>query len=173
MENIWSEYADAISGVWKCVSFEMFDGTGPDKTLIAKPHGDNPLGRASISPKGWLSAHLARPERMHRLRSGKPWQTAPDKEVAYVARGLSMYCGYLQLFKDDDGNLFWQTKVEIASDPGWMGGLQERKVTLSEEGGKQYMVLEPVEERLSDVCVPHLTPDEVAIYAVAAVPGQC
>lgn len=153
MENVWSEYADAISGVWKCVSYEMFDSSGEERKLIAKPHGENPLGRVSLSRNGWLAAHLARPERMHRLRSGKPWITAPDKEVAYVARGLSMYCGYLQLFKDENGSLYWQTKVEISTDPGRMGGIEERKLTLLEEDGKKFMVLEPKQDMLLDVCL--------------------
>lgn len=128
----------------------MFDSSGGEKKLIAKPHGEQPLGRVLISPKGWLSAHMARPERMGPLPSGKPWQTGEDKEVAFVARGMSMYCGYLQLFKDDDG-LYWETRVEVASDPARVGGLEVRRINYFEEDGKKYMVLQPMRDMLLEV----------------------
>ena len=150
MTNIWHEYRDRIAGGWKCVSFEMFDTSGEDKKLAAKPHGEQPLGRVIISPNGFLSAHMARPDRMGPLPSGNPWQTGEDKEVAYVARGMSMYCGYLELFKDDDG-LYWNTKVEIASDPNRVGGFQTRRIQYFEEGGRTYMVLQPKLDFLLEV----------------------
>jgi len=90
---------------------------------------------------------MARPERMGPLPSGKAWQVGEDKEVAHVARGLSMYCGYLELFEDDDG-LYWQTKVECCSDPNRINGLEERRVSMMEEGGKQFMVLQPKKDML-------------------------
>ncbi|KAK3073544.1 hypothetical protein LTR53_004778 [Teratosphaeriaceae sp. CCFEE 6253] len=142
-ENVWPKYRDRIAGVWKTISFEVFDGTGPDKKLVAKPHGDQPLGRVQISPQGYLSAHMARPDRMASpLPSGKSWQEGGDAEVAHVARGSSMYCGYLELFEDGEG-LFWQTRVDVSTDPSRMGGLEVRRAELSEEGGKQYMTLQP------------------------------
>lgn len=134
----------------------MFDCSGGERKLLAKPHGDKPLGRVSISQSGWLAAHLARPDRMKALPSGKPWQTAPDADIAHVARGLAMYCGYFQLFKDADGGLYWQTKVEVSTDPARIGGIEERKVILQEENGKQYMILEPKQDMLLDVCVEYL-----------------
>ena len=149
-ENVWPEYRDIIAGGWKCVTYEMFDGAGPDKKLIAKPHGDDPLGRVVISRNGWLSAHIARRDRMGPLPSGKPWQTGEDSEVAHVARGLSMYCGYLQLFKDDEG-LYWQTKVEVCSDPYRIGGLETRRLEYFEENGKMYMVLQPKQDMILEV----------------------
>ncbi|KAK3116283.1 hypothetical protein LTR53_003535 [Teratosphaeriaceae sp. CCFEE 6253] len=142
-ENVWRKYRDRIAGVWKTISFEVCDGTGPDKKLVAKPHGDKPLGRVQISPQGYLSAHMARPDRMASpLPSGKSWQEGGDAEVAHVARGSSMYCGYLELFEDGEG-LFWQTRVDVSTDPSRMGGLEVRRAELSEEGGKQYMTLQP------------------------------
>ena len=150
MTNLWSEYRDKLAGGWKCVSYEMFDGSGPDKKLIAKPHGDNPLGRAMISSNGFLSAHIARRDRMGPLPSGKAWQVGEDKEVAFVARGVSCYCGYLKLFKDDEG-LYWQTTVEVCTDPNRMGGLEVRRVQMFEEGGKQYMILQPKQDLILEV----------------------
>lgn len=87
MTNIWPEYSSKLAGGWKCISFEMFDN---NKKLIAKPHGENPLGRVLLSKNGYLSAHVARPDRMGPLPSGKPWQTGEDNEVAHVARGMSV-----------------------------------------------------------------------------------
>lgn len=133
----------------------MFDTGGPNKKLIAKPHGDNPLGRVLISPNGFLSAHIARPDRQGPLPSGNPWQTGEDKEVAHVARGLSMYCGYLELFEDDDG-LYWQTKVECSSDPNRFGGLEVRRIEYFEEGGKTFMVLQPKQDLILEVCTSFL-----------------
>lgn len=147
--NIWPQWSAKIAGGWKCVSFEMFDTT--NNKLLAKPHGDNPLGRVLISQNGWLAAHLARPDRKGPLPSGKAWQVGEDKEVAYVARGISMYCGYLQLFEDDDG-LYWETTVEISSDPNRMGGpLEVRRVQYFEEDGKSFMVLRPKQDLILEV----------------------
>ena len=148
--NIWDQWVDKIAGGWKCVTYEMFS-TGPgERKLIAKPHGDDPLGLVIISRKGFLSAHIARRDRMGPLPSGKPWQLGEDKEVAHVARGLSMYCGYLELFEDDEG-LWWQTKVEIASDPKRTGGYEVRRLKYFEEDGKPYMILQPKQDMLLEV----------------------
>ncbi|KAK0258485.1 hypothetical protein LTR91_022588 [Friedmanniomyces endolithicus] len=153
-QNVWPTYSSRIAGVWKTISFEIQSPTG---TLLAKPHGDKPLGRVQISPHGYLSAHMADPQRMSSAPpsgpSGKAWVQAGDAEVAAVARGVSMYCGYLELFEGspdgDEGEegakrgLWWQTRVDVSSDPSRMGGLEVRNVELMEEGGKQFMVLRP------------------------------
>lgn len=152
-ENVWPEYRDRVAGLWKCVSFEVFNGSGADKELVAKPHGDTPLGRVQIGPNGFLTAHMAKPERMNPLPSGKAWQEGEDAEVAHVARGTSMYCGYLELLKDQEG-LYWQTKVEVSTDPSWIGGLQVRRVKLVEEGGKAFMVLQPKNDMIMEVSKP-------------------
>ncbi len=150
MTNIWSRYRDKIAGGWRCISYEMFDKDSPDQKLIAKPHGDNPLGRVLISQNGFLSAHLARPDRQGPLPSGNAWQTGEDKEVAHVARGLSMYCGYLELFEDGDG-LFWKTKVECSSDPNRVGGFEVRRIQFLEDGERKFMVLRPKQDLITEV----------------------
>ncbi|KAK1074858.1 hypothetical protein LTR74_000702 [Friedmanniomyces endolithicus] len=84
-QNVWPTYSSRIAGVWKTISFEIQSPTG---TLLAKPHGDKPLGRVQISLNGYLSAHMADPVRMaSALPSGKAWVQAGDAEVAAVARG--------------------------------------------------------------------------------------
>ncbi|KAK3722379.1 hypothetical protein LTR37_002370 [Vermiconidia calcicola] len=143
--SLWPQWRDKIAGGWKCITYEMFDGSGPDRKLTAKPHGDDPLGRVLISSNGFLSAHIARRDRMGALPSGNAWQLGEDKEVAHVARGLSMYCGYLELFEDEEG-LFWKTKVEICSDPNRFGGFEERRIEYFEEDGKAFMVLQPKQD---------------------------
>jgi hypothetical protein len=145
-----------LVGGWKCISFEVFSSDSPSKTLIAKPHGDSPLGRVLISRNGYLSAHMAKPDRMHPLYSGKAWQEGSSDEVAHVARGLSMYCGYLELFEDADG-LFWRTRVEVCSDPASMGGVQERRVRYFSEGGREFMVLKPKGDMVMEVSCLLLT----------------
>jgi len=151
-ENIWNQYRDKLAGGWKLISYEVFDGNGPDKKPVAKPHGDAPLGRVLLSPNGFLSAHMSKPDRVNKqLPSGKSWVQGDDGKVAHVARGHSTYCGYLELFADDDGELWWQTRVEVSSDPSRMGGLEVRRVRYLEEGDKAYMVLQPEKDMVLEV----------------------
>lgn len=157
MTSVWPEYRDQIAGGWKCISFELFDCSSSERKLLAKPHGENPLGRVSISANAWLAAHLSQPDRVNAWKSGQTWQSATDAEIAHVARGMAMYCGYLQLFKDDEGGLYWQTKVEVSSDPNRIGGIEERKVVLQEENGKHYMILEPKQDMLLEVRICHVS----------------
>ncbi|KAF2484082.1 Lipocalin-like domain-containing protein [Neohortaea acidophila] len=139
--NLWPKYSSRLSGAWKCISFEQRHAQTHD--LLTKPHGDTPLGRVLISPQGFLSAHVANPQRLAQpLPSGKAWQTGGDAEVAHVARGLSMYCGYMEVYEDEAG-LWWRTKVEVSSDPARMGGYEVRRVELIQEGGREVMVLRP------------------------------
>ncbi|EME86811.1 uncharacterized protein MYCFIDRAFT_77372 [Pseudocercospora fijiensis CIRAD86] len=151
MTEVWDQYRDLLIGCWENISYEMFVVDASHRRLVAKPHGETPLGRLSISPQGWVAAHLARPDRMGPLPSGKPWMTAPDQEVAHVARGLSMYCGYMKLYRNDEGQLYWQTRVEVSTDPSRMGGIEERKVTLVDEDGKTFLFLEPKQDMLLEV----------------------
>lgn len=153
MTSLWPEYRAKLAGVWKCISYEMFDcsSSNNERKLLAKPHGENPLGRVSISPNAWLAAHLLRPDRVDSLQSHSSSQKAPDAELAHVARGMAMYCGYFQLLRDVEGGLYWRTEVEVSSDPNRIGGIEERKVVLMEEGGRQVMILEPRQDMLLDV----------------------
>lgn len=146
--SLWPQYKNKIAGGWKCISYELFatESKGPP----FKPHGDEPLGRVLISPSGWLAAHIANPTRFGPLPSGKPWQTGEDEEIAHVARGVSMYCGYLQLFEDAEG-LYWETTVEVSSDPNRKGGKEVRRVALLEEDGKQFMTLQPFKDMVMEV----------------------
>jgi hypothetical protein len=146
-KNIWPEYASKLAGGWKCISLQMYDSSTSNKKIVETPPGDFPLGRVLLSPNGYLSAHIAREERMKPLPSGKQWRTGEDAEVAYVARGLSMYCGYLKLYEDDEG-LYWQTKVEVCSDPWRFGGIEERRVRYWEESGKRFVELRPTRDLL-------------------------
>jgi hypothetical protein len=147
--SLWNEHRDKIAGGWKCISFEVFDGAGK---LIAKPYGNEPLGRVLISPNGYLSAQMADPARMKGpLPSGQTMHDGPDAEVAHVARGLRMYCGYMELLQDDKGELYWQTRVEVASDPRGIGGLEVRRLKYFEEDGKAYMILQPEKDLIMEV----------------------
>ncbi|PPJ52352.1 hypothetical protein CBER1_09846 [Cercospora berteroae] len=144
MTEVWEEYRDRIAGGWQIVEVEQRDSsTG---SVVSKPEL---TGKVYISPQGWLSALIADSVAINPLPSGQQFRSAPDAEVARVARGFQAYCGYMKLFKDDEGQLYWQTKSEIASDLNQLGGLQERLVFLSMENGKEYMTLIPKAQRVA------------------------
>lgn len=162
MIEVWVQYKHRLIGGWRAISYELRDSDLPTATVVAKPHGDNPLGRAVVTPNGFLSAHLAIPERLTSgpLPSGKPWQTGEDKEVAWVARGLSMYCGYLKLLQEESSKgeegLWWETTVEVCSDPARFGGKEKRKVKFvkdQREGkrGRELMELRPFQDLVTEV----------------------
>ena len=162
MTEVWDQYKHRLIGGWRAISYELRDSDSPDAKVVAKPHGDHPLGRAVVTPNGFLSAHLANPERSRSgpLPSGEPWQTGEDKEVARVARGLSMYCGYLKLLQEEGSNedegLWWETTVEVCSDPARFGGKERRKVKFvkdQREGkvGSELMELRPFQDLVTEV----------------------
>ena len=145
MSDLWLKHRDHLAGGWECVSYEIFDAEDSTKAnLIAKPHGDKPLGRSYVSRQGYLAAHLATPSRLQFSDSSVPWSKRSDEEIANVARGLSMYCGYMELFEDEKG-LYWRTKVEIASDPTRIGGYQVRRVEHVVEDGQAFKIVRPVD----------------------------
>lgn len=152
MSDLWLKHREQLAGGWKCVSYGVYDGEGPNAKLLSKPHGDNPLGRSYLSRNGYLAAHLAEPERIKQFskNSDIPWAKRSDAEIANVARGLSMYCGYMELSEDDKG-LLWRTKVEVASDPTRVGGYQTRRVQHVEENGKSFKILRPVDPIVLEV----------------------
>ncbi|KAJ9660187.1 hypothetical protein H2198_002693 [Neophaeococcomyces mojaviensis] len=148
--NVWSEYADKLAGGWKCLTFEIYDSDAPDAEPVYKPHGDAPLGRVLLSRNGYLSAHLSVPSLISEFQAkDSQWRSAPDAEVAKVARGLAMYCGYLELFREADGSLWWQTRCDIMVDPKRVGKLEKRRLRYFEEGGKQFMVLQPINDEVT------------------------
>lgn len=166
-QDLWTLYSPLISGGWKCLSFNLFSKSHPPK-LLAQPHGATPLGRLYISPRGWLAVHLAAvPDR----------DVASDKKKedhVNVNGGLAMYCGYLKLNRrsgeegGEEGELYWRTVVEVSSDSNLIGGVQERKVVFEEMerkkksssgggGGEEeeksyYMILEPKQDWIMEVC---------------------
>ena len=164
MTEVWDQYKQRLAGGWRAISYELRDSDSPSAAVVARPHGDKPLGRALISPNAFLSAHVAIPEKLTRgpLPSGKPWQMGEDKEVAWVARGLSMYCGYLKLFQDEskrgeeDEGIWWETTVEVCSDPARFGGKEKRKLRFvkdereGKEGG-ELMELRPFQDLVTEV----------------------
>jgi Lipocalin-like domain len=156
MTEVWNEYKHRLIGGWRAISIELRASDSPDAHIIAKPHGDSPLGRAMISPNGFLSAHLVPPDRMKPLPSGQPWQTSPDAEVAHVARAFSGYCGYLKLYRDEaSGEIWWETRVEVCLDPGRFGGLERRRLRFLEgEGGREIMELRPFQDMITEVSGP-------------------
>ncbi|SMR64591.1 unnamed protein product [Zymoseptoria tritici ST99CH_3D1] len=153
--NLFPQYSSQLVGTWKCISFHLYavpsnpSPSNPHGDLLSKPQGDSPLGRLSISPTGWLAVLSSTPSSLGALTSGKSWHAAPDEEVALVARGLVMYSGYMEVFEDEEeGPVWWRTTVEVAADPGMIGGKEERRVRFEREDGegRDVMVLEPMKE---------------------------
>ena len=62
-----------------------------------------------------------------------------------------MYCGHLELFETDEGQLQWQTRVVISSDPPRMGELEVRNVNYVEEHGQAFMILQPEKDMILEV----------------------
>lgn len=145
------EYRDRLAGCWELFSWLKYK----DGEVVGKPHGDHPLGFAQISSEGYLSAHITNPNRTKVPHPENAWSDHSDEEIAHYARGLSMYCGQFELFRDDKG-LFWKTKVDVSSDPSRIGGYQVRRVTLSEENGRHIMTLQPLNAEFNVVSA--LTP---------------
>lgn len=176
-QDLWTLYSPLISGGWKCLSFNLFSKSHPPK-LLAQPHGPTPLGRLYISPRGWLAVHLAAvPDRD--VAGDKKKEEEEEEDRVNVNGGLAMYCGYLKLYRrrEDDGQeeLYWRTVVEVSSDSSLIGGVQERKVVFEEmerkkkkssdgdsdsssDGGEEeeeksyYMILEPKQDWIMEVC---------------------
>lgn len=174
-QDLWTLYSPLISGGWKCLSFNLFSKSHPPK-LLAQPHGPTPLGRLYISPRGWLAVHLAAvPDRDVASDKKKENHVNGNGNA-----GLAMYCGYLKLYRrgedNGEGELYWRTMVEVSSDSSLIGGVQERKVVFEEmerkkksdgdsgsdsggSGGGQeeeeksyYMILEPKQDWIMEVC---------------------
>lgn len=143
----FEDYRDHLSGCWELYSYLQYK----DNKVVGKPHGDSPLGFAQISPDGYSSSHIADPDRTNGFHQGRAWSAHTDLEIANYSRGISMYCGQIELFEDDQG-LFWKTKVDVASDPSRIGGLQVRRVSLSEEDGRKVMTLQPLNAEATVVC---------------------
>jgi hypothetical protein len=136
MSDIFATHSANLTGVWKLTSFHQYSTSTP-KTLLAKPHGDKPLGRVVIASSGYLTAQVANYE-------------SDNASGELVLRGASSYCGPLQLFEDERG-LYWQTSVELSSNMDRLGGVQERRAKYWEEGGRVLMQLEPVGDMTTEV----------------------
>ncbi|ETI23425.1 hypothetical protein G647_05227 [Cladophialophora carrionii CBS 160.54] len=151
MANDFTKNKHNLVGVWSLISAAMYDSDKPDRTLLAKPHGDNPQGKVVISSSGYLLATLVAPEGLQPVASDD-WALATDDEVLRVGRSLTTYGGFLTVNERDDGSLLWQTTVEIASNPNWVGKPQTRIARFSEHDGQAYMTLNPVKWYTLKVC---------------------
>lgn len=178
-QDLWTLYSPLISGGWKCLSFNLFSKSHPPK-LLAQPHGATPLGRLYISPRGWLAVHLAVPDRD--VASDKKKKKEEDRlnvngGLAMYCGYLKLYRRSGEE-GGEEGELYWRTMVEVSSDSNLIGGVQERKVVFeemerkkkkssdgdsgsgsgSDGGGQQeeeksyYMILEPKQDWIMEVC---------------------
>ena len=143
MANVFEKHNSKLAGVWSLISAHMYDSDASDRKLLFKPYGDDPQGKVVLSSSGYLLATLVSPPGLQGLASDD-WALATDEEVLRVGRSLTSYGGFMTVQEQDDGSLLWHTKVEIASNPNWIGKPQTRIARFSEEGGEAYMTLNPV-----------------------------
>lgn len=82
--------------------------------------------------------------------TGSQWRESADADIAKVARGLAMYCGYLELYEGGEAEgLWWATRCDVSVDPNRIGRLEKRKAKYFQEGGKEYMILQPFGDELT------------------------
>lgn len=143
--DAWHKHGQRLVGCWRCVKVEMFDTTGPDRRLPVKPHGEVPMGRLMISSRGYMSVLAVNPYVLGALQKHDNASEATDEEIAAYAREQTMYCGLLELLQEDDGQLTWQTKVEISADAKSIGCVQARWCRFEQLNGKMRLVLQSKE----------------------------
>ncbi|KAH7176125.1 hypothetical protein EDB81DRAFT_874948 [Dactylonectria macrodidyma] len=147
MSNVWHQHRAHIAGIWELVSFEIWDCQGPHRKVISRPNTDKPLGRSVITPGGFSSVHNVRPDVMQRFKD-VPLSKASVEQLADILRGISMYCGPVQLFEDGNDGLLLEILVASASDPQRIGGIQKRKLIYFQEDSSDFMLLKPKDEYL-------------------------
>lgn len=152
MSNKFSKYSENLAGVWKLLSYDLYDTDGPDKKLLGTPYGNEPMGRIVISSSGYISALVVSPASMEPF-SVEELVKAPDDELLRVARGISAYAGFMHLIEREDGGLKWFTTIETANTPNWVGKQQIREADWYEENGVAYMILKPVKWIYLQVCI--------------------
>ncbi len=150
MTNVFEKHSAKLTGVWSLLTYEMFDSEGPDRKLLSKPHGDEPLGKVVISKSGYLSAILVPSSVLSPLPSDYLME-ASDEALARICRRLSTYSGFMTLLEREDGGFLWHTMVEVSNNPNWVGKEQTRRVDYFEDNGEAYMILRPVKDYLFPV----------------------
>jgi hypothetical protein len=143
MTSAFEKHKSHLIGVWSLISAEMYDSEGADRKLLHKPYGDDPHGKVVVSSSGYLLATLVAPPGLQPLASDD-WTLATDEEVVRVGRSLTSYGGFMNVKEQEDGSLLWDTMVEIASNPNWVGKPQTRVARFEEKDGEAYMTLNPV-----------------------------
>jgi hypothetical protein len=143
MPSAISNQAAQLVGAWKLISYDLFPVKSDENIPMFKPHGHQPFGRAVFTDSGYMSATLTPGDRAKPFQT-QEWHFASDEDIAYVARGMTTYSGAYKL-SQEEGSLTLTTKVEIALDPSWIGGLQKRNIELYSNGAREYLVLRPVQ----------------------------
>jgi hypothetical protein len=110
-------------GVWKLVSSEFRTSKGD----VIHPLGENALGQLILTPSGYMSGQLMRPERPR--FSGPDLSTGTLEEIKNAFEGFVSYYGPYEI---DVENQKLITHVEGSLYPNWVGDDQIRFFELSE-----------------------------------------
>lgn len=111
---------ETLAGCWKLRTFETHHPDG----RVTHPFGPSPIGLVVVTPDGWASAHLMRPDRIKFTDADVP-PTAAEAQDAL--RGFVAYYGRCEV---DESNRTLTTHVEGSANPNWMGGDQVRQYEL-------------------------------------------
>lgn len=135
----------SLIGTWKLLAYNMVVSSEQGESTV-KLAGDAPLGRIVFTSSHFMSVHVTSPHAITPTEA-RSWYLATDEEVLRVARPNVSYCGSFELKKSSDGGGYvLATKVIISLDPNWVGTTQIREVQMEHEGGRQLMILHPMEQ---------------------------
>lgn len=134
-----------LIGTWKLLAYNMVVSSEQGESTV-KLAGNAPLGRIIFTSSRFMSVHVTSPHAIAPTEA-RSWYLATDEEILRVARPNVSYCGSFDLEKSSDGkDHVLTTKVTISLDPNWIGTNQIRRIQMKHEGGRQLMVLYPMQQ---------------------------
>lgn len=122
-----------LVGIWKLLFIEQSYPT------IGTTRETNLTGRIMFTEDGYMNALIREPDI---APFNLNWSSAPDSQVAAIARGVTAYCG-IYTVHNVTGEVYTQTKLDVALSPSWMLQDQIRYATFEEKDGRSLMTLNP------------------------------
>ncbi len=93
---------------------------------------------------GYMNALIRDPDTGRHLPNNVEWSFATDAQIGSIARPVTSYCG-LYTVRNESGEIYTHTKLDVSLDPSWMDDEQVRHATFEQKDGKSLMTLIPVE----------------------------
>lgn len=130
-----------LIGVWKLLFINSTVSTRPANSASQKT---TLSGRIMFTADGYMNALIRSPDTGRHLPNNVAWSFATDAQIGSIARPVTSYCG-LYTVRNESGQLYTHTKLDVSLDPSWMDAEQVRHASFSEQDGKSIMTLIPVE----------------------------